>query len=105
MSESVIFIIQLVGIILAGGFIGEFHRTIHTSEFTPSLFIANFLAGSFLTFILSSLFYMTTNKRNVTIILGGLLSYQDHEFISKIAKGTVEDVLKNSNKKGEKDSD
>lgn len=98
MSDHIIFIIQLIGIILTGGFIGEFHRTISTSDFTPSLFIANFLAGSFLTFIVSYLFYITTEIKNVTIVLGGLLSYQDHDFITEIARNTVTNILERKGK-------
>jgi len=89
-----VFLIQLIGIISAGGFIGEFQRAINAAPSTSFLpFMANFFAGSFLSFLITYLFYIITEMKDVTLILGGLLSFQEAQFISKLSKKVITQLL------------
>lgn len=98
-SSQSIFLIQLVGIIVAGGFIGEFYRAVHSHiSISPSVFIARFLAGSFLSFLISYGIYLTINNRPFTIIFGGLLSYQKDIFIIELAKELIRKYVNSENK-------
>ena len=96
MNRETLYIIQLVGAVGTGGFIGEFYRTAY-NPVSIRIFIANFLAGSFLSFFVSYMIYLVTRNRNVSLILGGLLSYQDEKFISNLTKKLVENIVMKNN--------
>ena len=82
-----LFIIQLIGIISAGGFIGEFYRTINSSEtITPGIFLSRFLAGGFLSFCVAYGVYILSNHKETSLIIGGLLSYQKEQFVKELSK-------------------
>lgn len=93
MNRETLYIIQLIGAVGTGGFIGEFYRTAY-NPISIRLFIANFLAGSFLSFFIAYMMYMISNNKPVSLILGGLLSYQDEKFISRLTKKIIENILK-----------
>ena len=93
-NQDTLFVLQLLGFIGAGGFIGEFYRTTYSGSIIGKHFIANFLAGSFLAFMLSFGFYLISNNRNLSLILGGLLSYQDEKHLSRVAKRFANQLLK-----------
>lgn len=80
-----IYIFQLICAVCAGGFIGEFNRT-SASPVSLRIFIAHFMAGSFLSFIIAYLVYNYSKNKIVSLSLGGFLSYQDERYINKAAK-------------------
>ena len=80
-----IYIFQLICAVCAGGFIGEFNRT-SASPVSLRIFIAHFLAGSFLSFIIAYLVYSYSKGKTFSLALGGFLSYQDERYVNKVAK-------------------
>ena len=85
--------LQIAFAVCAGGFIGEFNRTA-TEPVTLRIFMANFLAGSFLSFFVAYLVYHMSNNKTVSVTVGGLLSYQDEKFINKIVKFILLEIKK-----------
>ena len=77
--------IQLLGAVCAGGFIGEFYRT-SSSPVSLRIFIAHFMAGSFLSFLVAYIFYNSSKNKTISLAMGGFLSYQDEKFINRVAK-------------------
>jgi len=65
-SSDAIFVLQLLGFIGVGGFIGEFYRTIYAGYSINRYFIANFLAGGFLSFLVAYSFYREQNNDSHT---------------------------------------
>lgn len=93
MNRETLYLIQLIGAVGTGGFIGEFYRAAY-NPINVRLFIANFLAGSFLSFFIAYMMYLISSNKPVSLILGGLLSYQDEKFISRLTRKTIENILK-----------
>ena len=94
-DNGLIFIIQLIGVVSAGGFIGEFYRTVHSNiDITPSIFIANYMAGCFLSFMFAYMIYTILDNENLSLIIGGLLSYQEQEFIARVSKKLLNRYVK-----------
>ncbi len=91
-----LFYVQLFGVISAGSFIGEFQRSLVITEYSRTQFVANSLTSMFLSTLMASSFYMLTNLKEVTVILGGLLSYQDEKFLSKAGKSLTQSLLKHN---------
>lgn len=80
-----IFYYQLLGIVSAGSFIGEFWRTSSTDT-DPRIFIANVLASAFLSMLLALGYYYVVKNQESTIILGGMLAFQDTRYLDCLAR-------------------
>lgn len=94
-----IFLLQLVVAVALGGFVGEFYRTTLANGVVNRIFLAKFLAGSFLAGMLSYILYLNTENKPLSIIVGALLSYQEEDFITSIVKQFLQNILKASEKK------
>ncbi len=90
-----IFFFQLFGMVGAGSFIGEFHRSISISDYTCRMFFGNFLTSAFLSYLIAYAFYSLTGAKEFTLIGAGLLSFQDEEFISKAGRRFLKNIMKN----------
>ncbi len=95
-----IFYIQIFGIVSAGSFIGELQRSLVIENYNRTQFIANSLTSIFLSSLISASFFMLTNLKEVTLILGGLLSYQDEKFLQKVGKSLTHSILKSNGNGG-----
>ena len=89
MEPHTLYLLQLLGAVSAGGFVGEFFRTSRNTDITARIFLANFLAGAFLSFLIAYVIYLATRQREISILLGALLSYQEERFISQAARKLV----------------
>ena len=92
-SSDAIFVLQLLGFIGVGGFIEEFYRTIYAGYSINRYFIANFLAGGFLSFLVAYSFYQVTGNKTMTHILGALLAYQDEKYLNTMGKDLLKRIL------------
>ncbi len=91
-----LFFIQLVGCVSCGGFIGEYYRKVTAApedNLNLKLFIAHFLAGSFLAFVVAYAVYLTSKQKELSLILGALLSYQDEQRLNKITRSIISEHL------------
>lgn len=90
MGEEVIFLLQSIGVIGVGSFIGEFQRNAKMNFTTPiNEFTANLLAIAFLSIIGAYLVYYYSQNRGLSLIFGALLSYQDEGFLSRLSRNTI----------------
>ena len=89
METGQLYLLQLLGAVVIGGFIGEFFRTSRGRKYSAQIFLANFLAGGFLSFIIGFSFYFITKQYEISILLAALLSYQKEEFVSGLARRIV----------------
>lgn len=89
MEPNQLFLLQLLGAVTCGGFVGEFHRASTSANLNLKIFMANFLAGSFLSFILAYLMYLATEQRQISIVVGAIFSYQEEKFISRFARNII----------------
>jgi RsiW-degrading membrane proteinase PrsW (M82 family) len=95
LSREVIYVLQLIAIIIAGGFIGEFYRTSNSDKFmSHKEFIANLLAGGFLSFVLAYLYFYLVGDRKISFLLGGVLSYQNVKTINGFIVKLIKNYLK-----------
>ena len=99
LNGSYLFIFQLLGIIGVGGFIGEFYRITYSGGSIDRIFIANYLAGSFLAFMVSYGIYLLINNKHLSLVLAGILAYQDEKYLTKISRKFLEDFIKGSDNK------
>ena len=99
LNGSYLFIFQLLGVIGAGGFIGEFYRVTYSGGSIDRFFIANYLAGSFLSFMISYGIYLLINNKNLSLVLAGILAYQDEKYLTKISHRFLKDFIKGSDNK------
>ncbi len=100
-----IFFVQLFGMVGLGSFVGEFQRSVNVETYTRAGFAANFLTSVFLSVLLAYSFYVLTGQKEISLIGGGLLAYQDEKFISKLSKAMAKNVFKaNGNGGGHNDS-
>ena len=88
-----LFPVQLAGCVGFGAFVGEFYRTVGTEYFSLKVFMANFLAGAFLAFLVSYIFYIISKQETLTMLLGALLAYQDEKFISRIVRRLTRELI------------
>ena len=93
MGENQMYLLQLLGAVACGGFVGEFYRTAKNSEICARVFVANFLAGVFLSMIMGYLVFYFTNNREISILIGALLSYQDEAYLSNLSKKVVKNIM------------
>ena len=89
MEPETLYLLQLLGAVFTGGFVGEFFRTSRNINISAKIFMANFLAGSFLSFIIAYVIYLSTKQKEISILLGALLSYQEERFISQMARKLI----------------
>lgn len=89
MNLETLYLLQLLGAVAVGGFVGEFFRTSQSSATSIRIFIANFLAGSFVSFLMGYVIYIATRQRQISIIIGALISYQDEQFIARLARNMI----------------
>ena len=75
-----------------GGFLGEAYRLPTNMKLVSTKFAISVLAGSFLAFLAGWAWYERTGNRNISLILSGLISFQD---IEKLAKASRSIILKN----------
>lgn len=94
MNTHTMFLIQLAGAVGVGGFIGELYRTATNESINARIFISNFLAGAFLSFMLGYLLYLAIDNRPFPIAIGALLSYQDERFLKKLVRRMVAEVYR-----------
>lgn len=95
LSPEFIYNVTLLAFIVAGGFIGEFHR--HNTQPVPFKVAAgNFLAGVFLSWSIASVIVIIMGKKTIVQIIGGLISFNDIKFIKKIARSLLVNILKES---------
>ena len=97
MQINDLYLVQLLGCVSCGGFIGEFYRSVTADSLELKRFLACFLSGSFLSFFIAYAFYLASNQRELTMILGALLSYQDERFLSRITARILKDHFSNRN--------
>jgi len=96
-----IYIFQLLGITAMGAFVGEFNRynfaivKMNVGQFT-SLFLAHMFVG----FLLGYFMYLFVEKKELSLIVGALVSYQDDKTINTIVKDVLTRFL-NKNKDGD----
>ena len=70
MTYEAIFIMQAIGVISIGGFIGELHRSSMVGFSTPiPNMIANYLAGSFLSMLIAYACYYYTQNRPISLLI------------------------------------
>ncbi len=98
MSTEAIFMVQAIGVIGVGAFIGEFYRSVSNINIFTHGFFAAFLANAFISLLISYLLYYLTDNRPMSLIIGGLLSYQEESFLSKISKSVLKQFLENKEK-------
>lgn len=89
MQLQQLFMFQLLGAVAVGSFVGEFFRSSRSQEYSARIFLANFLAGSFLSFLVAYSFYLITNLKELSLIIGAGLSYQDERFISRLMRKMI----------------
>ena len=90
---NTITILQFCTVIGVGGFAGEFYRTADNPTFTRR-FWANFLAGSFLSFMGGWWVFYQYQRKEVALIITGLLAYQDVEKLQKIINRIIKTIIK-----------
>lgn len=95
-----LFYYQLAGVVGAGSFIGEFYRS-SSATISMRVFIGNFLAGAFLSYLIAYSIYITTNGRQTAIVTGGLLAFQDKDQLVGIAKNVLSEILKKGDRNNE----
>ena len=89
MDLQTLYLLQLLGAVSIGGFVGEFFRTSQNTVVSTRLFLANFLAGVFVSFLMGYVIYLSTNQRQISILIAALISYQDEKFISRLARRMI----------------
>ncbi len=99
MEPNTLYLLQLLGAVSVGGFVGEFFRASQNTNISARIFIANFLAGSFQSFLLAYSIYLVTNQKQISLILGALISYQPEKFISRMARKFISNWLNEGVKK------
>ena len=88
-----LFFYQLLGLVGAGSFVGEFYRTSNVETVNLRSFLASFLAGAFLAYLVALAIYAVSRNKETTLILGGLLAYQDEKHISRIGRKVVSEWM------------
>jgi len=91
---NLIFFLQLIIVVALGGFAGEYYRMMRFEELSNRMFMANVLAGGFLSFLIGYAIYTLYNNEKLAIILSGLISYQDVDNIQQITKNLIKTILK-----------
>lgn len=89
MNPNQLFLLQLLGAVGCGGFVGEFYRASTNVDVNLKTFMANFLAGSFLSFILAYLMFLATEQRQMSLLVGAIFSYQEEKFISGFVRNII----------------
>ena len=91
MANGYLIVMQLIGVVFAGGFIGEYYRAAHYPdlEMFSNIFIANFLAGGFLSFLIGYFIYNAFENKFLSITISGLLSFQEVKEINSTAKKII----------------
>lgn len=99
MGHNTLYLLQLLGAVAVGGFVGEFFRTSQNATISARVFLANFLAGSFLSFIIAYIFYLISNRAEIALLLGAALSYQEEKELVKIVRKMALQLLSGEGKK------
>ena len=95
MFEMDLFFIQLIGMTAVGGFAGEWWRSQSCSNAVAmSRFLANVLAGGFLSFLSGWALYERMDSPGPPLITAGLIAFQSVENIMKTTKKLVLSHLK-----------
>lgn len=94
MTEETVFLAQALGVIGIGSLIGELHRS-SLGDFNVPLgnLIANYLAIAFISLIAAYTAFHYTNSRPISLIIGALLSYQDHKFLGRVSRSLLNKIL------------
>ena len=72
-----------------GGFLGEAYRLPTNMRLMSGRFAISVLAGGFLAFLAGWAWYERTGNRNVSLILSGLISFQDIEKVASISRSII----------------
>ena len=90
-----LFPVQLAGCVGFGAFVGEFYRssTSVSEVYSLKIFMANFMAGAFLAFLVAYIFYLVVRQEEYTLVLGALIAYQDEKFISRIVRRLTRELI------------
>lgn len=87
MTEETLFLVQALGVVGIGSFIGELHRSSVSGFSVPrGNLIANYLANVFISLIVAYSLFHYTNNRPTSLIVGALLSYQDDKFLGRVSR-------------------
>lgn len=81
---------QLLGVVATGGFFGEWHR----SPCAKTLVFSNVGASAFLAFMLGWGVFEVRGNRTFSLIMAGLLAFQDIDFIKKTGKSVITKNIK-----------
>jgi len=99
---SYIYIFQLLGITAMGAFVGEFNRyNFAVVKMSVGQFTSLFLAHMFVGFLLGYFMYLFIERKEVSLIIGALVSYQDDKTINSIIKDVLTRFLTKNNKDGD----
>lgn len=88
-----LFIYQLIGVALAGSFVGELQRTVRSPSPSFLGFLAAFLAGSFIAFWAAYSFYLWRESRPWAYAVAGVLGYQDEEHAMRLIKTIMQTIV------------
>lgn len=93
MSTETVFIVQAIGVVGIGAFVGEFYRGTSEKTLFSTGFFAALLASAFLSFLIAYLVYYFTENRPISLIIGGLLAYQEETYIGKTGRSVLKNLL------------
>ena len=100
--QNGLFYLQLVAAVASGAFIGEYYRLAVAKGRLGRLFVAKILAGGFLAWLIGYFIYSMSANKPVSFIVAALLSYQEEDFISKVSRQLIQNMLKMEKDKEEK---
>ncbi len=91
-----LFFFQIVGITSAGGMLGELVRH-YTADPTPAFLWGRFLVKVFASTFLSTLagyaLYLWIERKGISLMVAGFLSYKDEEYALDFLQGVLIDML------------
>ena len=99
MSEEAVFITQALGVIGIGSLVGELQRSHLAGTLSWGAVLINSLSGAFLAFIIAYAAYSYSQSRAFSLVLGGLLAYQDEQYLARLSRNLIKEYLQNGNGK------
>ena len=93
MNITVLYFLQLLGVVSVGGFVGQFFRASHDPNISTRVFCANLMSCVYLSLILASVFYLVTQNKYLSFAIGGIVGYQDEKYLSRIARSLLKQIM------------